>query len=148
MLQIRPSVLQDSDLGPLLFIVHMNGIAFVGSIDKLVIYADDITLYSILSSFNIKCNSINNVSENINSELNNIIDWLKLSKLSLNPSNSKCMMFHMSQKLCKCPKDKIDQVEIEQVKEFNFLRIIIDEQLNWKSRVEYMSCKITRTMIC
>ncbi len=45
----------------------------------------------------------------------------------------------------KCPKLKIDKVEIEQVNDFNFLGIVIDEQLNWKSHVEHISCKITRT---
>ncbi len=30
----------------------------------------------------------------------------------------------------RCPKLKIDQVEIEQVNEFNFLGIVINEQLN------------------
>ncbi len=51
----------------------------------------------------------------------------------------------MPQKHIRCPKRKIDQIEIEHVKDFNFLGIVIDEQLNWKSHVEYISCKITRT---
>ncbi len=123
----------------------MNDISFASNIFKLVIYADDITLYSIISAFHINCNNINNVSEKINSELNNISDWLKLNKLSLNASKSKCMMFHMPQKHIRCPKLKIDQVEIEQVKDFNLLGIVIDRQLNWKSHVEYIFCKITRT---
>ncbi len=43
------------------------------------------------------------------------------------------------------PTLEIDKVEIEKIKEFNFLGIVINEQLNWKSNVEYISCKIART---
>ncbi len=51
----------------------------------------------------------------------------------------------MPHKHIRCPKLKIDQVKIEQVKDLNFLGIVIVEQLNWKSHVEYISCKITIT---
>ncbi len=49
-------------------------------------------------------------------------------------------MFHMPQKHITCPKSEIDQFEIEQVKDFNF----IGELLNWKSHVEYISGKLIR----
>ncbi len=145
MLQISKGVPQGSVLGPLLFIIYMIDISFASNIFKLVIYADDCTLYSILSAFHINCNNINNVSETINSELTNISDWLKSNKLALNASKSNCMMFHMPQKHIRCPKFKINQVEIEQVKDFHFLGIVINEQLNWKSHVKYIPYKITIT---
>ncbi len=74
-----------------------------------------------------------------------ISDWLKLNKLSLNESKSKCMVFHPHQEQVSSPKLQINEVEIEQVKEFNLLGIVINEQLNWKSHMEHISCKISRT---
>ncbi len=55
------------------------------------------------------------------------------------------MVFHPNQKQVASPKLHINEVEIEQVKEFNFLGIVINEQLNWKSHIEHMSCNISRT---
>ncbi len=61
----------------------------------------------------------------INPELNNISDWLKLNKMSLNAGKSKFMTFHMPQKHIKC-----QQIKIDQVKDFNFMEIVIDENIN------------------
>ncbi len=84
----------------------------------------------------------NNNSELINSELNKISVWLKLNKLSLNTIKSKCMVFHMPQKQVTLPQLEIDKIEIEKVKEFKVLVIVINEQLNWTTHVEYISLYI------
>ncbi len=42
----------------------------------------------------------------------------------------------MPQKQVTLPQLENDKVEIDNLKEFNFLGIVINEQLNWKSRVE------------
>ncbi len=70
----------------------------------------------------------------INSELNKISDWLKLNKLSLNTTKSKCLVLHRPQKHVMHPKIQIDNVELERVKEFNFLGIVLTEQLTWKNK--------------
>ncbi len=58
--------------------------------------------------------------------------------MSLNAGKAKYVMFHIPQKHIKYPKCKIDEVEIKQVEDHNFLGIVIDEQLNWKSHAEYI----------
>ncbi len=90
-------------------------------------YVDDSTLTSILHAFNL--NNYNNNSDKIYSELNNISNWYKLHQLSLNTTKAKCMVFHMPQKCVMYPNLKIDHIEIERVKEFNFLGIVLNEQL-------------------
>ncbi len=121
----------------------MNDISVASKLFKLIIYADDSTLTSILCAFNL--NNDSNNSNKINSELNNINNWFKLNKLSLNTTKSKCMVFHRPQKFVMYPKLKTDHIEIEGVKEFNFLGIVLNEQLTWKNHTEYLSATISRT---
>ncbi len=116
----------------------MDYLSHASNMFKPIIY--DSTLTSILSTFD--TNSNNNNSDHINSELYKISDWLKLNIPSLNVKKSKYMVFHTPQKHVNNPKLRIDGVDIEQVKEFNFLGIILKEHLNWKNYVEYLSCKI------
>ncbi len=106
MLNITTDVPQGLVIGHLLFIIYMNNLSHVSNMFKPIVYTDDSTLTSILSTFD--TNSNNNNSDHINSELNKITDWLKLNKLSLNVIKSKCMVFHTAQKHVTNPKLTID----------------------------------------
>ncbi len=112
MLEIKTGVPQCSVLGPLLFIIYMNDISAASTLFKHIIYADDLTLTSILCDLN----NDNNNNDMINSELNKISDRLKLNKLSLNTTKPKCMVFQRPQKRVMYPKIKIDHIEIKQIK--------------------------------
>ena len=62
----------------------------VSNIFKMLMYADDTTLY---------CNIDQNVDEDtINNELANIWKWLIANKLSLNTTKTKYMVFHTNQR--------------------------------------------------
>ncbi len=144
MQKITTGVPQGSILGPLLFIIYMNDICHASDYFDPILYADDTSLYSTLSAFNV------NVSQTscklINAELNKINDWFKLNKLSLNAKKTKCMIFHMPQKRLPPVHFEIDGTNIEVVENFNFLGIIINKQLNWNSHIEYISGKISITI--
>ena len=80
----------------------------------------------------------------IDKELHLITDWLCLNKLSLNAKKTKMMIFHHRQRSIKklnlhlC----INDTKIEQVTEFNFLGIMLDECLTWNSHIQKISSKI------
>ena len=146
---ITTGVPQGSILGPLLFIIYINDIAKVTNKFHFTIYADDTTLLEPICTFsrNNKLNS-KDLAQAINSELNLIVEWLALNKLSLNVKKTKMMLFHYKQRNVSkiVPNLSINGVPIERVNEFNFLGINLDENLTWKSHVKKVACKIACTV--
>ena len=69
-------------LGPLLFIIYINDFSQASTVFKLITYADDTSLVSMLGSFT-------NTEYLINKELHDIIEWQKVYKLSLSINKDK-----------------------------------------------------------
>ena len=130
----------------------MNDIREASKNFKTILYADDPNLISPLCSFSAST-SLKNVqteqlSENINKELDNILEWLNTNKLSLNVKKTKFMIFHYRQRKIDSliPNLKINSEPIERVTEFNFLGLTIDEQLSWSPHIQKIYNKISRTL--
>ena len=142
--KIMTGVPQGSILGSLLFIIYMNDINKASSILRLLIYADDTTLYSTIFDFKSRDTKI--ISSLINVELDKINEWLIANKLSLNVKKSKFMLFHMPQKSIQKPKLNIGKSLLECVDCFNFLGIHFDKHLSWNEHIHTISNKITKTI--
>ena len=102
LINLTTGVSQGSILGPLLFIIYMNDIHEASENFHAILYADDTSLFSSLGSFNVSLNETKfdkyTLSESINTELNNIQEWLNINKLSLNVNKTKYMIFHNHQR--------------------------------------------------
>ena len=99
-------------------------------------YADDTTLY-----FNVE-NCIQNKFENeCKFELTKLTNWLQHNKLSLNIEKTKCLHFHKPQRKKLTPlRLNINNIFIEKVS-FNYLGIILNENLTWKNHIEMVANK-------
>ena len=142
-LYIKTGVPQGSILGPLLFIIYLNDIIKVCKIFHPIIYADDTTLCATLNNFG--CDN-DQIEENINAELNDVVNWLKLNRLSLNVRKTKGMLFHTPQKAVDILNIKMDNVAIDFVDEFNFLGITVDKHLSWKNQINKIHIKISKVI--
>ena len=118
----------------------MNDIIFASDIFKLIIYAEDTTLFSTLEDFG----PANNLNENINNEVRKITDWLKVNKLSLNAKKTKFMLFYMPPKKVEKPVLQIGGLNIDCEDSFNFLGITINKHLNWEPHINIIANKISR----
>ena len=121
-LSVKIGIPQGSILGPLLFTIYINDSPQVSNTFNFIVYADDITLSRILTQFtDSKQHENNSVESLINYELGKVIEWLNINRLSLNKHKSKYMIFNVPRKETQTLSLKIDNVNIEQVDELNFL---------------------------
>ena len=128
----------------------MNDIHTVSDNLNFILYADDTTLSCPMCSFTREGNGDTElVIILINSELDKIADWLAVNKLSLNVQKTKFMIFHYHQRIITgndIPRLMINNTLVEQVTEFNFLGLTVNENMNWNSLTQKNANKISRTL--
>ena len=137
---ITCGVPQGSVLGPLLFVLYINDLPNISNSFKPVLFADDTNL--IFSD-----KSITALKTNIQRNLNKLFDWLNINKLSLNVSKSSLLLFNIRNKNNNVKLNvNINDIKIKQVTNLKFLGIIIDDKLDWKSQINYISTKLSRAI--
>ena len=96
-------------------------------------YADDTTLYCNLEDF-VDCDT----ETAINRELQKINLWLLRNKLTLNVDKTKFMIFHKRKKVPNM-SIALNNIAITKVDTFNYLGILLDSNLSWKSHTDISS---------
>ena len=140
--KVEVGVPQGSVLGPLLFLIHINDLAKCTSL-KVLNFADDTLLYSDFESP--LC-----VDKVLNDELKKVTQWLNDNKLKLNCTKTKYLVFSpksnkfnslKSMKLCVNSNQ-----EIERVKQYKYLGVMLDEKLTWKPHLKLIKSKLSKSL--
>ena len=90
--EITCGIPQGSCLGPLLLILYLNDFEKCLKYSKANIYADD-------TNVTIASNDEDKLVMDAQAELLNIADWMRVNKLSPNPSKTECMVIGHPQKI-------------------------------------------------
>ena len=83
---------------------------------------------------------LSNMEITVNEELAGISQWLKVNRLSLNIKKTQYMTFTRTDGNANIYL-QIDNQEIFETKASKFLRVFIDNRLNWKIHSAYISGK-------
>ena len=126
-------VAQGSCLGPLLFIIYINDIVNVEIQSKMLLYADDIVLYYSHANSD-------HLTSTINTDLFNIYKYTTVHKLIINWTKTFYMVFNK-------PKNgqvsnKIDDIILDEVIEYKYLGLTIDNNLKFKTHTKNVVAKL------
>ena len=128
---------QGSVLGPLLFIIYTNDLPLSVKSTKVILFADDTTIYY-------SSNDKNALYCMVNSDLKLLDDWFKADKLSLNANKSNYILFEKQKNNDDVNRTlQIDTEAISRVQSTKFLGIIIDDKLNWHDHIDHCRRKIS-----
>ena len=128
---------QGSCLGPLLFLAYCNDLSLNLNFCNCILFADDTTLYK--SHKNLRY-----LKWCIQEELNQLLNWFRANKLTLNINKSVCILFNKG-------KDmnfdiEIDNIYMNTVKSCKFLGIWLDNKLKWDHHISKLILKIKWNM--
>ena len=134
---IKCGVPQGSILGPLLFLLYINDLPECLNITRPRLFSDDTNLTA-------SGDSMNDAEFAVNSDLENLRNWLIANKLSLNVAKTEFMLIG-SKRMIKDshPNIFIENKQIKQVYKCKTLGIIVDQHLSWKSNTKNICKKIT-----
>ena len=134
---IRCGVPQGSILGPLLFIIYINDLVKCIKTCKVQLYADDTVLYCSNTS-------IKSIELALNSDLVNLYNWMCQNKLSVNCNKTVCMLLGSKHMLSKEHTLNLilNNLPIEQVNQYKYLGLLVDERISWNLQIEKMLKRI------
>ena len=137
---IRCGVPQGSNLGPLLFLLYVNDLPNCLKQSSAEMYTDD-------SNLTASSNDLYRLQTILNSELNNINQWLVANKLTLNVDKTEYMIIGTRQKsnhLSHNMEVHIGEKKLKQVTSKKVLGVTIDNQLSWEEQVDNISKKVSQ----
>ena len=130
---------QGSVIGPLLFLLYINDMANVSSLLFCILFADDTSVF-------INGKNIDQLFEIMNRELEKLLKWMFVNKLSLNVQKTKYMVFSFSRNTSYNKNLYINGQHVEEVQSYKFLGVMLDTKMSWDCHVSYIKNKISKNI--
>ena len=123
---ITVGVPQGSVLGPLLFLVYINDLNEILTKCDSFLYADDTVLVTSANIYHV-------AHRDMQHDLDNIANWCKSNKLTINISKTKCMLLGTKQRIRKTRHYPlcINNINLEYVLLYKYLGVTIDQTLSF-----------------
>ncbi len=117
-------------IGPLLFIIYINDLVTHLTESRANLYADDTAILCTSESYL-------DVILSLRIEMDNVVQWLRLNKLTLNVKKTKLMIFGTQQKLKNIKHSPlyINNEIVENVEIFKYLGMILDPSLTFSAHI-------------
>ena len=98
-----------------------------------VLFADDTSIF-------FEHSDLDALTSHLNDQLKNVSTWLKANELSINVKKTKVMIFRPRQiTLLVTSQIVLENKVLEQVDNTKFLGVYIDQHLDWKTHVNFMT---------
>ena len=129
---------QCSNLGPILFLIHVNDFSEVSSQFESVLFAVDTALG--ISNFN-----YDSAISSLNIELEKVRQWIFANRLTINVDKTNAFIFS-NKLLSNTVPIRIGNEMVHLAQSCKYLRIHLDNKLNFSDHISYVTGKLAKSI--
>ena len=130
---------QGSILGPILFILYINDLPKALDLMSAILFADDTTL-------SIQDANYYNLIQEANVELENIMVWAAVNRLSINTNKTFAMLFTNRQHDIQRLNILLNEEAIDLKETGKFLGVTLDDSLKYNEHISNICKKVSKTI--